>query len=182
MINANELINVDNREAASKAIMKEAKRIAGNAAKLGHALHICLLSAVSHAMAHGDTRIIDQVFATVDQSQARGKIVTWLTGLSNLVKKTDKAGNVIFRKPEDKPLTVAFDAMCEKTPWSYSVDPQETEFDFDKKLLQLLDTASKKVKKGDKIKGGAAILSPKLAAIEAFLKSQTTPTAATPAN
>lgn len=172
-INSNQLIDVTNQAKSAKAIMTQAKQIAKSAEGLGVKLHIVLLSALNHAVKHGDTRIIDQVFGTVSQAMARGKIVTWLTDPvhSNLVKKSDKEGNVIFRKPENAGLMVNMSAMSEVSPWNHSVDPQEKDFDFDKKLAQLLDTASKKIKAGKKIVNGVETLTPKLAALEAFVKS-----------
>jgi hypothetical protein len=170
VIKSDDLINVNDKVKGAKAINREAQSIAASASKLGRRLHIVLLSAVSHAMAHGDCRIIDQVFATVDQAMARGKIVTWIEGLSNLKKGKDKDENVTFRKPKDGELTVRIDEMMAVSPWEFSVDPQEKEFDFEAKLAALLSTASKKIKKGDKIKRGAEALSPKLLAIAEFVK------------
>ncbi len=174
MITINQLVNVENNAKSAKAIITQAKAIASSANKLGNKLHILLLSAVNHAVVHGDTRIIDQVVATVDKSQARGKIVVWLTGLSNLnMTKNKETDQLQFRKPKDAGLTVAFDAMLETSPWEFSVDPAEAQpFDFEKKLAILLNTASKKIKKGDKITGGAEKLSPKLVAFADFAKTQ----------
>lgn len=125
-----------------KAIVKEAKALVKVGQKYRDRLNIVLLSALSHAHEHRDTRIIDQVFALVDVAVNRKGITAWIQAGTNLNVQVDaKTQAVTFRKPKDADLSIEMEKLQAKPFWDFKAAPMDKPFDLDAAIISLIGRA-----------------------------------------
>jgi hypothetical protein len=120
-----------------KVILAEARSLAKTAKTYRQKLNILLCSAAGHASEHGDTRIIDQVFALVDEMVNRRGITAWIRDCSNISIRV-KDGATLFRKPEGAKLSIDMDKLMAKPFWDYSKETVDKVFNFNYALQALI--------------------------------------------
>lgn len=132
------------------AIMKLATSLSKSAANYASRLHVCLCSALAHALEHGNVSVVENVYRTIDPSTDRPQIDAWIRGNSNLTYREVK-GVKMYRKPEGKALIIRMDDLIAKPFWTWAPDGETAEprlIDVEQRIVSFVRSLEKAIEAG----------------------------------
>ncbi len=119
--------------------------------KAAMSVHVVLCSCLAHVQQHGNTVVLEKVFAKLHQSMNMRGVRAFIAKFSNLRAQEDDAGNVIFRKPGKKPIAIQMDDAKANPYWTIQavINANNALWDVEKRLLSLIGQARFHAGKGD---------------------------------
>lgn len=133
-----------------KAIMAACKAAYNATEKSSMAVHTVLCSALDHVMKHGNTVVLEKVYAELHQSMNLKGVGAFIRKFTNLramgevdEKTGAETGRVLFRKPGKKPIAIALDDAMANPYWTIPavVNANSALWDIEKRFLSLLGQA-----------------------------------------
>lgn len=133
-----------------KAIMAACKAAYNATEKSSMAVHTVLCSALDHVMKHGNTVVLEKVYAELHQSMTLKGVGAFIRKFTNLramgeidEKTGEETGRVLFRKPGKKPIAIALDDAMANPFWTLPevIRANTALWDIEKRFLSLLGQA-----------------------------------------